>query len=207
MNPAMNQTAVDQKLFPWFALMMAAILAVATGCRPEEANGPTAASPSPTLSPAASSASAPPSDLDSVFQAASETLYKATTPSDLAKLQPLQQVTVTQTSDGLSVQATGNDPSLLVPEFPLKPSVVKIEITSPADTALQIFFLVGPQTVYTETNSVVHRLKRGKNAVFLRIDTLNLTGKWRLDPGDALGTYVIHSVEVRAIPPPPPTPR
>jgi hypothetical protein len=203
MNSVIKQARVGRKTLEWFALFAGASFLITTGCRPEEANGPAPASPSPSpaVSPVPSSAAAPPSDLGSVFQTASETLYRAATPSELVKLQPLQQATTTQTSDGIAVQATGNDPSLIVPEFPLKPSLVRIEITSPAATVLQIFYLVGPQTVYTEANSAVQRLTAGKNVVYLRIDALNLTGKWRLDPGDVPGTYLIHSIEVRAVPP------
>jgi hypothetical protein len=137
--------------------------------------------------------------LGPAFDASSETLYLAARPSDLAKLEPLQQATIAEAADGIAIQATGNDPALFLPEFPVKPCIVKIEISAPADTAIQIFYLTGTQTVYTEPNSAVQRLKSGKNLTYFKIDKPDLTGKWRLDPGGVSGTYIIHGIEIRAV--------
>jgi len=88
----------------------------------------------------------------------------------------------------------------LIPEMPQnQPCLVKIEITSPGNTTMQLFYLTGTQKVYTEPGSVVQKLKAGRNVVYFELNSPNLTGQWRLDPGDMPGTYIIHNFEVRGI--------
>jgi hypothetical protein len=124
-------------------------------------------------------------DLAAAFEASQAELFDGRMPENLAKITPLQQVTLSIGTDGLTVQASGNDPSVFIPEIPPKePSIVKVE----------------KQTVYTEANSVVQPVKTGRNVVYLGLNGPDLVGRWRLDPGGVPGTYVIHNLEVRAIP-------
>ena len=128
-------------------------------------------------------------------------LFEAKTAGDLLKFTPLQQVALAEDPAGLAITATGNDPSVFVPAFPVKPCLVKIEITAPASGVIQIFYLVGSQTTYNEQNSAVQPLRVGDNTVYLKIDAPETTGQWRFDPGSAPGKYILKSFEVRATAP------
>lgn len=180
-----------------------------SGCNPPEANAP-AASPAPTASSSTPvpdvSHTSPQSDtaqqnLASAFSTSQAVLFEAKTPADLLKFTPLQQVQVAQDPAGIAITATGNDPSVFVPSFPAKACVVKIEITAPASGVIQIFYLVGSQTIYNEQNSAVQPLHAGDNTVYLKIAAPETTGQWRFDPGSAPGKYVLKSFEVRATAP------
>jgi hypothetical protein len=125
-------------------------------------------------------------------------LFEAKTSADLLKFSPLQQVVLADDPGGLAITASNNDPSLFVPELQPKPCVIRIELTSPADGVVQIFFLVGPETSYTEQHSVVQTVRAGDNTVYLKIEATGLKGRWRFDPGSAPGKYLLKSFEVRA---------
>lgn len=192
-----------------FALMnpcrrLAAVLMilVVAACRPEEANSPGSSSNKDTKgTPAASgtpTAFLSQEQLQALFAASSDILFAAKDGAALQKFKPLQQAEVSESPEGLSIKATGIDPSLTVPEIPLKPCIVKIEISSPAETNVQLFYLIAGQASYDETHSAVAHLKAGVNVAYLHINEPNLTGKWRLDPGDVPGNYLLRSFEVRA---------
>lgn len=177
----------------------ACLMALIVGCRPPEAANPSATqAASAAQSPASSAADHAHTDVASVFQTSSDVLFTATSAAEFSKFQPLQMVKLQAADDGLHITATGNDPSVFVPEFPFKPCIVKVDLTAPGESAAQIFYLVGTETVYTEQHSAVQKIKAGRNVLYFRISTPNVSGKWRFDPGDLAGEFVLHSMEVRA---------
>lgn len=183
-------------------LAIGSLLAL-SGCNPPEANSPATASPTPASSVSPSSSKSEPvqQNLAAAFAASQTVLFEAKTPGDLLKFTPLQQVQVAQDPAGLAITATGIDPSVFVPAFPGKACLVKIEITAPASGVIQIFYLVGSQTIYNEQNSAVQPLRAGDNTIYLKIDAPETTGQWRFDPGSAPGKYILKSFEVRATAP------
>jgi hypothetical protein len=179
-------------------LAVVAIL-VTAACRPEEANGP---GPSPNKDVSAAPSGTPKAflsqeQLQAAFTASADVLFEAKDSAALLKFTALQQANVAQSPQGITIKATGIDPSVIVPEFPLKPCLVKITISSPAETNIQLFYLTAGQTAYDENHSVVAHLTAGSNVVYFHIDDSNLAGKWRLDPGDKPGDYLLQSFEVR----------
>jgi len=183
-------------------LLAVLMILVVAACRPEEANGPSSSSNKDAkATPVASGtpkAFLSQEQLQAAFAASSDILFAAKDQAALQKFKPLQQVEVIESPQGLSVKATGIDPSLTVPEFPLKPCIVKIEISSPAETNVQLFYLIAGQPGYDENHSVVAHLKAGTNVAYLHIDEPTLAGGWRLDPGDVPGNYLLQGFEVRA---------
>ena len=183
-------------------LVIGPLFVLSSSCKPPEANT-SAASPTPTssVSPSSPQSEAVQQNLAAAFAASQAVLFEAKTHDDLLKFTPLQQVQLAQDPAGVAITSSGNDPSLFVPAFPAKACLVKIEITAPANGVIQIFYLVGSQTTYSEQNSTVQPLRAGHNTVYLKIDAPETTGQWRLDPGSAPGKYILKSFEVRAAAP------
>jgi phosphoglycerol transferase len=113
------------------------------------------------------------------------------------------QVRLTPGSDGLVVHAGGDDPNLFLPAFAHDPGtalLVRVELTSPAETTLELFYETNQARGYDESRKVSHPLHRGRNEVLLKLAEPSLAGRLRLDPGAVAGEYVLHAVEVRAVP-------
>lgn len=107
------------------------------------------------------------------------------------------------TDDSLALQATGNDPNIILPVLNYSRdgyTVLKIDITCPEDAEfLQVFYLTTEKKKYTEGQQVKHKIKKGRNVVYLEIPKTNLTDRLRLDPGRVPGQYLIHEIEIRAV--------
>ena len=117
-------------------------------------------------------------------------------------IQPLNQVSVITSDHKLILRSTGIDPYVLLPfsAFPQNAKLIcQIEITSPTDTAIQLFFLTEDTSDYTGEHSIARDLKKGHNIVSLPLPSSRITGRLRLDPGSTVGDYEIHKIEVRAI--------
>lgn len=110
-----------------------------------------------------------------------------------------QQALLEPADDGLLIHATGSDPGLRFPDLgqDIGPLILRIEIESPADTVLQVFYTNTAEAGYVEENSRTIPLKKGENAVYLCIEEPTIKGQLRLDPGFAPGTYLLRSVEIR----------
>ncbi len=105
--------------------------------------------------------------------------------------------------EGLVITAGANDPALLLPPFDIVKGAslaLRIDISAPMHTVLQVFFLLNGALHYEEERSEWAFLKPGRNEVFLLLDHPQLDGRVRLDPGDVPGRYVLHAVEVRRLP-------
>ncbi|MBI5589709.1 MAG: SPASM domain-containing protein [Deltaproteobacteria bacterium] len=115
-----------------------------------------------------------------------------------------QQVSLEDMAEsGLKINSEGNDPILFLPELgcsDIESSlIIKTEITSPDDTFLQFFWITpgNEETGYSEVESVVRRLKMGRNVAFVNIPRNQLKGPIRLDPGEIQGIFILHSIEIR----------
>lgn len=110
-----------------------------------------------------------------------------------------QQAWLERSHDGLLIHATGMDPGVRLPDMgqDIGPLILRIEMESPADTALQIFYPTASEKGYTEENSRGVLLKKGQNTVYLCIEEPTVRGRLRLDPGYAVGTYRLRSLEIR----------
>ena len=182
-------------------LLGAALLLSVTACKPEEATSafPSPASPTPALSAASSPAAsaAAPANPSAGFDAFPESLFRAPGAGEVT-IKALQQATLRVQGDTISLQATGIDPSVLLPEIPFNGGgSIRLDITAPRNTNAQFFYLAAGQTTYDEKHSVVQPLKAGRNTVYFQLPDDIAAGQLRFDPGDAPGDYVIHGLEIR----------
>lgn len=100
-----------------------------------------------------------------------------------------------------SFTATTNDPQFIIPlpgdsrthpEF-----VIHLELDSPRNTQLQIFFRDRDQEAFNENRSITTPVKKGRNSLYLRLLSRQEINQLRLDPGKAKGAYTIHSFSAR----------
>lgn len=105
--------------------------------------------------------------------------------------------------DILALQATGNDPTIILPalNYPGNAlTVLKIDITCPEDSEFfQVFYMTIEKKKYNEKQSVKCGIRKGRNVIYLEIPNVKLTGRLRLDPGRVAGEYLIHELEVRSV--------
>lgn len=126
-------------------------------------------------------------------------LFSIRNAADQANVQPLQDLALNPGANGLGIQATGTDASLLLPEFDVeKGAVARIVIVAPAPTMLQIFYKVGGQIEYDQAHSYTQPIKSGENTVYLHIEA-NAAGQLRFDPGLEPGKYLLKELEFRAL--------
>jgi hypothetical protein len=172
-----------------------------------------AASPStaPAAPPKATAAPAPPArttvqqgaeDLQRRFEASTEVcaLWKAGN----GKFRSTRQLGGFRlTEDGsVAMTASGNDPQILLANFEAKqpmPWVVRIDLTSPANTSVQLFWRRG-NLPYAGDRSVRRPITSGRNIVFIELNDPQMTHDFRLDPGAVAGDYILHSIEIRSCP-------
>ena len=139
--------------------------------------------------------------LSNLFESLPKERMNLTPSTGMDEVVAFHQVDLDGKSDALYLNSTGEDPHVLIPEFQCaesKQCIFKIEITSPAETTLQIFYKTTKNPVYTESQSESIELVLGENIVFLEIDAADLLGPLRLDPGRTEGEYLISSIEVRS---------
>jgi hypothetical protein len=99
---------------------------------------------------------------------------------------------------GIGFSSTGNDPYFILPEIntPKRVKIVRIDITVPKSTVLQIFYKTKQDTNYCVKQSVKSNLNQGRNIINLEIPTDQIIGRMRIDPGVHPGHYVLHKLEL-----------
>ena len=98
------------------------------------------------------------------------------------------------------IRADDNDAQIVLPSFEFRNCgrlLVRIEITSPDATTLQLFYATHASPQYTEAQSVSREVLPTRTIVFIALDARQIVGALRLDPGCSPGDYTIHSLEVR----------
>ena len=149
---------------------------------------------------AAAAAILPQDELAAAFNASSNNIFAATRGPELEKLKATQQCVVSPVENGLKMTATGTDPNLLLPDFAAgKRFIIQVIIDSPADTPVEVYWLVQGAKAYDEGHAQISPLKKGKNTVYFRIDEPNVVDPIRFDPGGAAGDYVIESIIARSL--------
>jgi hypothetical protein len=102
----------------------------------------------------------------------------------------------------LGTRTTVQVPPALVdlPEFPARDHgrvVVRIDISSPIEAYLTLFFQTEQHREYKRTQKVVRKLPQGRSACYVVLRAAGLRGPLRLWLGQTRST--IHSIEVRAV--------
>lgn len=120
-------------------------------------------------------------------------------PQKFAGFSGLNQVTLAPEADSLVVKSTGDDPQITLPAVKLvNPSqfAAIVEITTPVDTAVQLFYGSEGSPGFTADRVASVNVKAGRSRVLFEINAPSLAGAFRFDPGTAPGTYIIHEFEL-----------
>ncbi len=103
-----------------------------------------------------------------------------------------------KTPEGLSFLATDGDPYIVIklPSAFDNPAFIKLDLTVPAETKLQVFFRKGMGRQFCERFSIRRPLDKGRNVLYLKLPGSSINRKIRIDPGTHPGLYVIHSLGI-----------
>ncbi len=190
----MARTALHARRVFAFAAMLVAGFG-AGSCRDSE-NGATAEGSPVVLSQ---------DELAATYSTLTDFIIEVRKDAGWKKFRAEKQAMLITGDNRLRIQATGDDPVIILPGSGLvagvKRFMVEVVIESPAETHAQLYYLTKGQTKYTERHSQIAPLKPGRNIIYFRVEDPNLIGPLRLDPGATAGVYVISSMNVMALPP------
>ncbi|WP_129127979.1 alginate O-acetyltransferase AlgX-related protein [Geomonas oryzae] len=118
---------------------------------------------------------------------------------NLSDIKPLYQVVLHHSGKVVTLEATGPDPQLLLPEIIKDHSfsggmVLRVSISSPVDSFLQLFYKTSQDRTYTEAKSVSVPVRKGSNQVDISLIGVDVAGQLRLDPAGAPGIYNIEKI-------------
>jgi SAM-dependent methyltransferase len=107
-------------------------------------------------------------------------------------------VNIKPCKDGIHLTALDTDPHFILPKttLPTGNMILKIEITPPGMTTLQLFYITDEKDDYNENQSVSKPLKDCRQTVFIPVPGVSVQGKLRIDPGNSMGEYIIHKIEI-----------
>lgn len=190
--------------FPVILRRAACIVAcgwLAAACE-ESGNAPLGELSSPAPLPAlAAEPALPQPQQEAIFNAAGGLLAEATTNAVFSRFSAVQQVQLTPVENRLRVTATGDDPRFLLPAFIQgKQFIIQATVESPADTAMQIYYLRRGQSTYTETQSQTAPLVTGTNTVYFRFEAPDMVDPMRVDIGNVAGAYTVIKMVARVLP-------
>ncbi len=137
-----------------------------------------------------------------LFHRAQTTLLKLSSASDLKRLTVLPPTESALRWEGLHILAPTEDPIILLPYLETSPHrmvVMKISITVPALTSVQLFYSRHGDPLFYEECSVNNPAHRGVNTLHLALPEDRFSGFFRLDPGNRPGHYIVHSIELREV--------
>jgi len=113
-----------------------------------------------------------------------------------------QQAKLSFTGNRLVVNATGDNPIMIMPAFATgQRFLIEAVIHSDKDTTAQLNYLTPGQARYSEDQSQGVELKAGRNVVYFRLDDPNIVDPLRFDPARTPGTYTIERMTARGLPP------
>ena len=97
----------------------------------------------------------------------------------------------------ICLTAINNDPYLILPQiaFPADRMIIKIDITPPQLTNIQIFYLIDENGTYSEKLSVQKSIGPERSHVYMIIQS-GVKGRLRIDPGCCALEYLIHKIEI-----------
>lgn len=112
-----------------------------------------------------------------------------------------QGANVSVSGNRMTVNATGNRPTLILPAFCAgKRMMIEAVINSSTDTIAQLSYMTRGQSEYTESQSQSVPVKTGLNVVYFRLDVPNLIDPLRFVPGSTPGIYTLESMTARPLP-------
>jgi hypothetical protein len=109
-------------------------------------------------------------------------------------------LTVIKNSNGLLINASGADPSLVYSSEKCMgegEKVVSVLLSSPHETEMQFYYTIKEQQGFSGAFSRILHIQEGENKLFFRIPYPDIAGKVRLDPGKVAGQYILHELIIK----------
>jgi GT2 family glycosyltransferase len=120
-------------------------------------------------------------------------------PGDVESIEPQHDLEVRLADDGILLHSLGNDPIawLRCQPPPFVHSIVRIDISAPHATWLQLFWSTRGVPYPTEEQSTIVEIPPGRHVRFAEIPAALHVERLRFDPAAAPGDYVLHALEIR----------
>jgi hypothetical protein len=134
------------------------------------------------------------------FSESTETILHVTPSSPAESFSQLKEMKISPSADGFILKTFDRKARLELPKVnkhSTPRSVIRISITSPEETELQIQYHLTEKDDQWSIDRKAY-LKKGKNVVYLGIPNYNFSGRLRLRPGRIPHTYILHNVEIRS---------
>lgn len=105
---------------------------------------------------------------------------------------------VTFLPEAIEVNSIGPDPIIIFPwiHLPSRRITVRISISVPQKTTVQLFYKTTLWQRYQEKKSIIHEIDLGQHTIEILIPSRKVIGPLRFDPGCHPGKYIIHSFEI-----------
>jgi len=99
---------------------------------------------------------------------------------------------------GIKFTSTGNDPHFVLPKLKILSGeiILKIDLTAPIATKLQLFYKTKLLQSFNELRFVIKSISSGRSTISIKIPTNKIKGRLRLDPGSHPGSYILHKIEL-----------
>lgn len=131
-------------------------------------------------------------------------LLYALSETDVAALQPSQHVSeLERHASALEFVATGADPFLILPVFPIPPDRplqvdIELELPDPGTGPVDLYYSETAAPAFSESRKQTRIMEPNQTRLAFAFDKNTEIERLRIDPGHEPGRYVIHSIEVRA---------
>ncbi len=106
----------------------------------------------------------------------------------------------------LDIHAKTRDPILHIENIPFKKHklyMLHVELVSPQPTKLQVFYShQNPKKKFPDPkHSLTHKVRKGKNILYIPLFTGSMGSRLRFDPGGTTGLYRLKKFEIREVDP------
>jgi hypothetical protein len=120
-------------------------------------------------------------------------------PGNVESIEPQQDLEVLPADDGIVLRSLGNDPIawLRCQPPPFVHSIVRIDISAPHATWLQLFWSTRGVPYPTEEQSTIVGIPPGRHIRWAEIPAALHVDRLRFDPAATPGDYVLHALEIR----------
>lgn len=98
----------------------------------------------------------------------------------------------------LQFSAIGRGPWFVI-ENPVPNSRIKclsLVLSVPENTVCQVFFTNATNEAFSEAKSIKYFAVEGKNNAYFELPTVENISKIRIDPGQVVGKYCLHSIKI-----------
>lgn len=209
MNSFMNEFAIGRSYRSGvasqiqFSGLIAAVVVAGlslAGCGKRHNTDASAQDPASRSQASANSGRKSEAQLETLFKSAGAASLSIGDQEGFARIKPIGNVTLTPQPEMLKIEASDRDPAVRLPGFAGGHAIVELKMESPADTTVQLFYLLPGQKSYSQTHSQELHVKAGKNVVYFELSDPSWIGALRLDPGMVPGEYLLESIKAKAFP-------